>query len=312
MAPMSRGESVSKPKFNARMPREALQFFHPAADEAFKKEHPVAYVLLVILGITALVLPLMLYIWLVIVMYDAPGTGWLMLGFVGSFVIGIGLFNLVAAFLGQYLGHWVTIGGLIGGGLIVFASCLLIFNKTLYDLFDQDMVSFYFLSLLFLALPPIFYVVFRFSVDTWLRKSKRISKNRMKKLKIGKRNFWWYEGIHREVGIGLLYPVNKIFTICYVSALSCTLLGGMIRVFSVVIGFFSIVSYLMLMIMIAFSRIQENLDFHGVPIVLFAKSRNNGLDSVLLDLAMVGFVGEMGYAHLMMVCNLWGIQLPHL
>ena len=49
-----------------------------------------------------------------------------MLGLAGAFVVGVGLFNLVAAWIHQYLGHLLTAACLLGGtGLTLFSMYLL-------------------------------------------------------------------------------------------------------------------------------------------------------------------------------------------
>ena len=175
------------------------------------------------------------------------------------------------------------------------------------------MVGFCFITLIFLALPAIFYVWFRFSVDSWLRKVKRVSKSKLKKMKVGKRNYWWYEALHAEVNMGILYTVNKLFTICWVFAVGLTLLTGMIRIMSIVIGVFCMVTYILTIVMLIFSTMQSNLDEFGIPFVLIARRKETKrIHSSLFDLMMVGFFAAILYAHLMMICNLWGIQLPHL
>lgn len=175
------------------------------------------------------------------------------------------------------------------------------------------MEGFYFVTLLFLALPAMFYMWFRLSVDSWLRKVKRVSKSKLKKLKVGKRNYWWYEAIHTEVNMGILYPINKLFTICWVCAFGLTLLTGMIRVMSIVIGIFCTATYILSIIMLVFSTVRSNLDEFGVAFVVFARRKTNKrIHSSLFDLLMVGFFVAMLYAHLIMICDLWGIQLPHL
>ena len=72
------------------------------------------------LGIAALLLPVILY--MVFVIPIADNSPWLMLGWVGGFVIGIGLFNFVAIIIKQYLGHWVSIISFIIGSIFIWIS----------------------------------------------------------------------------------------------------------------------------------------------------------------------------------------------
>ena len=113
--------------------------------------------------------------------------------------------------------------------------------------------------------------------------------------------------------MGILYTVNKLFTISWVFAFGLTLLTGMIRIMSIVIGVFCMVTYILTIVMLIFSTIQSNLDEFGIPFVLIARRKETKrIHSSLFDLMMVGFFAAILYAHLMMICNLWGIQLPHL
>ena len=82
--------------------------------------HAFGYVFLVILGIAALLLPAVLFSVLV-----GSDSAWMMLGFFGGFVFGIGLFNLVAIIIKQYLGHWVSIISFSLGGLMMLVSLIL-------------------------------------------------------------------------------------------------------------------------------------------------------------------------------------------
>lgn len=193
-----------KPKFNKNMPKNAKHYFNPASDDVFKAEHPNIYKILVACGITALMLPVFIYMAFILFIYPAPNSGWMLLGFAGAFIIGIGLFNIVAAWIGQYLGHLVSIICFAVGALMVLSSILLLYNHTLYDLFDQEMVTYYFINMLFMSLPIIFYVVFRSEIYNWLR-ARRISKSTIRKGEKGIKNFWWYEGINEKQNMGLLY-----------------------------------------------------------------------------------------------------------
>ena len=73
------------------------------------------------MSIFALLLPVCIY-----VIYSSfvhpDGNGWLILGWVGAFIVGIGLFNFVAIIIKQYLGHWVSILSFLIGGILVAVS----------------------------------------------------------------------------------------------------------------------------------------------------------------------------------------------
>ncbi len=114
------------PKFNKRMPSDARSYFDPNYDEKFKKANPTTYALIVTLGITALMLPNVLFFIILSNNINLSDSNlWPLLGMFGAFIIGIGLFNIVAAFLQQYLGHIVTLICLSSGLLLCMISFIL-------------------------------------------------------------------------------------------------------------------------------------------------------------------------------------------
>ena len=102
-------------------PKGSAAFFLMSSDADFKRAHPVGYVFLVALGIVALLLPYCVYALYTLIVLSAA-SGWLILGGVGAFIIGIGLFNFVAIIIKQYLGHWVSILSFLIGGILVAVS----------------------------------------------------------------------------------------------------------------------------------------------------------------------------------------------
>lgn len=105
---------------NWKPPKGAKTYFFARSDYEFKKKHPIGYGFLVALGIVALLLPVILYLFFVIP-YDI-NSPWIMLGWLGGFIIGIGLFNFVAIIIKQYLGHWVSITSFILGSILIWLS----------------------------------------------------------------------------------------------------------------------------------------------------------------------------------------------
>ncbi len=98
----------AQPKFNRRAPENWKQFFSSDSDEDFKRQHSKRYNLLVACGMTALLLPILLCVLHLTFIYPAEQNAWVILVLLGSFTAGVGLFNIVAAFVHQYLGHRVT------------------------------------------------------------------------------------------------------------------------------------------------------------------------------------------------------------
>ena len=287
------------PKFQKRFPKNAKSYFDPASDEDYRRKHPAKYSILVCCGIAALVLPLIILI-LVNIFFPSPNSGFLILAMAGCFIVGIGLFNIVAAWIGQYLGHWVTLGCLLLGGALIAISCTIIYTPSIYVLFDEDVTSYYFMSLLFFTLPPIFYIMFRFAINSWLKR-KRIGKSSLKKLKQGKRNYWWYEAIHAEYNMGLLYHLNKFLTIFYPVSLSLTIfLGWLPPIAPLISGIYALIS-LTIAAMSLFSSIQDNLDKYGVPIVILRQGKNKEIDSIIFDITLAAFPLAAAYVQFMMM-----------
>ena len=117
-----------RPRYYWRLPKgEAKEYFSFSSDEEFKAAHPVAYGVLITIGLTALFLPCVVFAVAAGRAAGNPNNGWILLGVLGGFVAGVGLFNLVAAWLRQYLGHWVTLACLLlGGGLMALTWFVLL------------------------------------------------------------------------------------------------------------------------------------------------------------------------------------------
>lgn len=117
-----------KPHFTKKAPKNKWEFFSPESDEEFKKLHPIGYKILVAAGIIALMLPQIIYLVYITVINPAPNEWTIMLGYVGSFIVGIGLFNIIAAWIHQYLGHLLTILCLLGGTALTLLSMYLLYT----------------------------------------------------------------------------------------------------------------------------------------------------------------------------------------
>lgn len=102
-------------------------WFTPGADVSFQSKHPVAYVLLLTLGLIVFCLPWMGFaVGVRYLLPEAWGSGWMWLGVAGGFITGVGLFNFIGAWLHQYLGHVFTLL-CVGGGTLMMAISLLLF-----------------------------------------------------------------------------------------------------------------------------------------------------------------------------------------
>ena len=117
-----------KPHFTKKAPKNKWEYFSATSDEDFKKLHPVGYKWLCGIGITALMLPQIIYTAYCLFINPAPNEWTLMLGYVGTFIIGIGLFNIVAAWIHQYLGHLLTAVCLLGGTALTLFSMYILYT----------------------------------------------------------------------------------------------------------------------------------------------------------------------------------------
>ena len=116
-------KNSQKKKGNWTPSKGSSAYFSPTSDDDFKERHPVGYFFLVLLGIVALLLPVVIYL-ICVLPYDI-NSPWIMLGWVGGFAIGIGLFNFVAIIIKQYLGHLVSILSFIIGSVLIWLSLVL-------------------------------------------------------------------------------------------------------------------------------------------------------------------------------------------
>ena len=127
-APGEEAPDKISPLFYWRVPREEAGFWlTPYADVAFRAKHPRIYGLLVVLIVLALLLPALAFVGLVgAFRQNAMENGWVILGFSGGVVAGIGLCNLIAAWIHQYLGHWFTLACWLAGGIMMLVSWFMI------------------------------------------------------------------------------------------------------------------------------------------------------------------------------------------
>lgn len=105
-------------------PENFLDFFDSSADDEFKAAHPIGYFFLVFFGIAAMLAPAILYSTVVGNIYGWENN-WIVLGWAGGFVFGIGLFNFVGIIIKQYLGRLFSIICFSIGSVMMLISWLL-------------------------------------------------------------------------------------------------------------------------------------------------------------------------------------------
>jgi len=114
-----------RPRFTKYAPKNSWEYFLPNSDDDFKATHPVAYGWLRGFGVIVLLLPMIVYLVFGLLNPYVFNSGFVMLGYAGSIMVGIGLFNIMAAFVHQYLGHKMTIICLGGGGFLILLTYLI-------------------------------------------------------------------------------------------------------------------------------------------------------------------------------------------
>ena len=127
-APKKRSDAREpiRPEFYWRLPWEdAGSWFTPYADVGFRAEHPVFYWVLTAIMLLLLIAPIGIYFAVWNSRFGSEMSGWGIAGMIGSFLIALGLINISAAWLKQYLGHIVTLICLGGGAILVALSFML-------------------------------------------------------------------------------------------------------------------------------------------------------------------------------------------
>ncbi len=117
-----------KPKFRKKSPHNKKDYFSSLSDENFKLIHPTVYKILCCVGIAAFVLPMIIYIAFTVFINPAKESWMMAVGAVGAVVLGIGLFNIVAAWLHQYLGHLLTFMSVFVGTILMIISFIYLYN----------------------------------------------------------------------------------------------------------------------------------------------------------------------------------------
>lgn len=116
-----------KPHFTKKAPQNKWEYFSPSADVDFKLLHPMGYKIFCLMGVAALMLPQILYMAYCLFINPAPNEWPQILGVIGTFIMGVGLFNIVAAWIHQYLGHLLTAVCLLGGAALTALSLYLLY-----------------------------------------------------------------------------------------------------------------------------------------------------------------------------------------
>ena len=177
-------------------------------------------------------LPMAVYMIMTVQVFPAPNSGFLCLGYLGCFFIGLGLMNLASLLDGSSFGIVVTLF-LVGiGGLFIGISSVIMYTPSIYEAIDEAYVTLWFFLGMTLIVLSIWYAFFRMGFGRRLR-SRGYSKSWISKHMKGYRNYWWYESIHKEAEIGWIYFLNKAFTILFPLTFGLLLLLGWWKPFEI-------------------------------------------------------------------------------
>lgn len=177
--------------------------------------------------ILLLLFPMAAYCALVYFVFPPDGhLAFSVLGVVGSFCFGALLSYIINRRVSQRILR-------LRKCLPVFFACvfsiavslLCMYVPAISRLFDGNHVAAYFTLWLILAFDAVCYVVFfRVPMRTWLRCEKGV--RGFSRAQAGLPNLLWYQDIHRQRNIGMIYPVNLSFSLVFLLAIGLHLLLG--------------------------------------------------------------------------------------
>ena len=269
------------------------------------RAHPVKNWLKVICVILSFSIPWIVVLILSEFVFPENDSAFIVIAILGCFIIGIGLCNLVAILFGEVnFGYKATIWMLAIGSVITAATFIVMYVPEIYALFNEKIVSLYLFSYFLWFLLCFNYAFFRFGVTSFC-KNKGMSKSRIKKLKKGMRNYWWYESIHKEYNLGIVYTPNKVFTVSVPTAFILHVLFGWIRPFIVLTCTTYVFTSLIMVILQIFSSIQNKREEYGVPFILFRKTTSKRIDSTIWDILWLILQLGADYAYIKMALEIF-------
>lgn len=158
------------------------------------------------------------------------------------------------------------------------------------------MMTYYLVTLVFIAFTFVFYLPFRGVMPEYLRRRYRIGKGRWTKLFCGKRGRLWYEALHRQYGFLCIYWLNKLYTVLFALAFSVHLTLGWMRIPALLFCILFTAANLILMLLSAFAYAETLKADFGRLWVFFGVNRRKGIDSVLFIPIEAGMIALANYA----------------
>ena len=151
------------------------------------------------------------------------------------------------------------------------------------------MMVVWFVSPLSLLFPMLHYLFFREGMKNRFKR-KKVVKRDVRILMRGKKNFWWYQAIHEKYGIGILYPLNIIFTVLFLMTLAMMLLFGWLHAMQYVNAALYTVLAVFGVGLSVFGMAESNIAEYGKPFIslriekLRTSRRKWGFNSSLLQI----------------------------
>ncbi|MBO5050972.1 MAG: hypothetical protein J6D31_02140 [Clostridia bacterium] len=255
--------------------------------EWLQKHHPARYRLILLLGIIVLFLPISAWLIITLGIFPTPNSAFLIFGVIGSFLLGIGLFNLCAKMLRQYMGHAVTALCFLLGVTGIIISCIVLYIPSIYASFNEQMATFCVILWAFHIYTAIQYFLFRDGLHSHMRR-RGITERQIDILKEGKRNFWFYRALHDEYGLGFFYHINRMFLWLAIPFFLCLALLGLFSFMRWPLVTWSVAIHILSAAMSIFSTTGENLKKYGKPFVFWKKAKGQKRpDTILYQLGTV-------------------------
>ncbi len=158
------------------------------------------------------------------------------------------------------------------------------------------MKIYYFVVFICVSVSFFFYISFRCTMTNYIKKKYKIGKNRIKKMRNGKLNRLWYEEFQKQYGLGVIYHINKLYTIFFSLSVMIHLLFGRTKIFAILFCILFCIANVFLIILDFFSNAQNLIEEFGTIFVFFGINKRKGIDSILflpifsIMIAMTGVV----------------------
>lgn len=184
----------------------------------------------------AIVVPLCIYVGCLII-FPSASNGFIIPGIFGCLIVGIALALSIGILDDSFIGVFPTFLLFTIGVVLLLLSYLGLYSSVVLAMINEQVVNFYFLMWSFFLFIGFIYAFFRMGINKILRK-KRISKTAIKKYMKGYRNYWWYETLHKEYDIGILYHINKFHVLIVGISLVLHFALGWCTIFTPLISIF--------------------------------------------------------------------------